>query len=70
MACPSRCVELNKLAVWEALKAKEKYEGMGMKVVVNGSVGPRGDGYSPKEFMTEEEAEEYHWVQVCVGCVW
>ena len=35
-----------------------------MKIVVSGNVGPRGDGYNPKEFMTAPEARDYHKVQV------
>jgi len=27
-------------------------------------IGPRGDGYDPKSFMTEKEAEEYHRPQI------
>jgi homocysteine S-methyltransferase len=33
-------------------------------IVVNGAIGPRGDGYVPGELMTPEEAEEYHAEQI------
>jgi len=32
--------------------------------VISGSVGPRGEGYSPDKLMTEDEAERYHSVQI------
>lgn len=33
-------------------------------VVLNGVVGPRGDGYSVDQKMSEEEAEQYHRAQI------
>ncbi|MCK8462935.1 homocysteine S-methyltransferase family protein [Aliiroseovarius sp. S1339] len=38
--------------------------GAGMNVLINGVIGPRGDGYNPAEIMTAEQAEDYHGVQV------
>ncbi len=32
--------------------------------MISGSVGPRGEGYSPDKLMTEDEAERYHSVQI------
>jgi len=32
-------------------------------MVISGCIGPRGDGYNPKAFMTETEAERYHAMQ-------
>ncbi len=55
--------EVNKLAIWQAKELRSKYEKE-LMVVVDGMVGPRGDGYDPKEFMTPEEAEKYHSKQV------
>jgi S-methylmethionine-dependent homocysteine/selenocysteine methylase len=34
------------------------------KVVISGNIGPRGDGYSPAELMTPDEAEAYHADQI------
>ena len=34
------------------------------RVLVNGVVGPRGDGYRPEALMTAEEAEAYHAPQI------
>jgi S-methylmethionine-dependent homocysteine/selenocysteine methylase len=36
----------------------------GTPIVINGVIGPRGDGYDPGELMSPEEAERYHARQV------
>jgi S-methylmethionine-dependent homocysteine/selenocysteine methylase len=36
----------------------------GLPVVIDGVVGPRGDGYVPGELMSADEAERYHSVQI------
>ena len=33
-------------------------------MVISGCVGPRGDGYSPDETITADEAERYHATQI------
>lgn len=33
-------------------------------MVVSGCIGPRDDGYNPSDFMSAEEAEQYHLTQV------
>ncbi len=38
--------------------------GAGMNVLINGVVGPRGDGYDPSHIMSVQEAEEYHGFQI------
>ena len=43
---------------------RAEYEDGNTKMVISGCVGPRGDGYNPSDFMTEEEAEGYHKVQI------
>lgn len=35
-----------------------------LDVVVSGNVGPRGDGYSPDELLSPEDAEAYHGPQI------
>jgi len=55
--------DLNRKAV--AL-ARELGEGQPVPVVVNGVVGPRGDGYDPDDFMSAAEAESYHARQIGV----
>jgi S-methylmethionine-dependent homocysteine/selenocysteine methylase len=44
--------------------AEEIRAGEDIPVVIDGVVGPRGDGYDPDEFMSANEAEEYHSVQI------
>jgi len=41
-----------------------EYENDRTAVVISGMIGPRGDGYDPKSFMTAEQAEEYHRPQI------
>jgi S-methylmethionine-dependent homocysteine/selenocysteine methylase len=36
----------------------------GLRTVISGCVGPRGDGYEPTKIMTADEARRYHWAQV------
>jgi S-methylmethionine-dependent homocysteine/selenocysteine methylase len=40
--------------------------GQGLNVVINGVVGPRGDGYDPKTIMTVEDAQAYHSFQIAI----
>jgi S-methylmethionine-dependent homocysteine/selenocysteine methylase len=39
-------------------------EADGTPIVVNGVIGPRGDGYDPGELMSADEAEGYHARQI------
>ncbi len=56
---------VNTQAVEDA-KELRRCLGDGMNVLVNGIIGPRGDGYDPKSIMTVEEAQTYHGFQVSV----
>ncbi|MCW2524250.1 MAG: hypothetical protein JWO63_2585 [Frankiales bacterium] len=47
--------------------ARELAQGR-MQVTINGSVGPRGDGYVAGDQMTAEQATEYHAWQIGVLC--
>ena len=38
--------------------------GAGVNVLINGVIGPRGDGYNPSTIMNVVEAKEYHQLQV------
>ena len=63
-----RTAEVNRLAMEEARKLRDEFKGKtDTRVVLVGNVGPRGDGYSPKNFMTAGEAERYHQLQVVVA---
>ena len=62
---PNETSHINKLAVREALRLREEFEEeTKLKIVVSGNVGPKCDCYNPAYFMTEEQAERYHRVQV------
>ena len=54
----------NRQAVSWALALSAPYVARGMAVLVNGVVGPRGDGYRVDAAMTSAEAEEYHGDQI------
>src|SRR5262249_32866117 len=45
---------------------REEFEGDQDKVIISGCVGPRGDGYSPTNQMSEKGAETYHAHQIQV----
>jgi S-methylmethionine-dependent homocysteine/selenocysteine methylase len=57
-------VEANRKAIALLQEIRREYERDGTPVVISGCIGPRGDGYNPKAFMTETEAERYHAMQV------
>jgi S-methylmethionine-dependent homocysteine/selenocysteine methylase len=56
----------NREAVAFAAALRDEFEGPRTRVVVNGVVGPRGDGYRPVSLMKAEEAERYHRAQIAV----
>jgi S-methylmethionine-dependent homocysteine/selenocysteine methylase len=45
-------------------KVRNEFENANTPIVIEGTMGSRGDGYNPKEFMTAEQAEEYHSTQI------
>ena len=56
-------VEINREAVAFAQSVRREF-GEGANVIVNGVIGPRGDGYDPSSVMTASDAEDYHAFQV------
>jgi S-methylmethionine-dependent homocysteine/selenocysteine methylase len=54
----------NRKAVAVAEELREVYEDEQTPIVIDGVVGPRGDGYDPKDFMSAAEAEGYHAQQI------
>jgi len=56
-------VEVNGQAVAFAQGLREAADGAG-PVVIEGAVGPRGDGYRPTSLMSVAEAEAYHADQI------
>jgi homocysteine S-methyltransferase len=55
---------VNRDAVAAMVELREANETPAMPMVVNGVIGPRGDGYVPGELMSVEEAQAYHSEQV------
>jgi homocysteine S-methyltransferase len=54
---------INRGSVDHARHLRDRY-GAGIPVVINGILGPRGDGYNPEAFMTAEAARAYHAPQI------
>lgn len=59
---PAALRRLNRAGV--ALIAEVQAEFPGLKSVLSGNIGPRGDGYAPGDLMTPAEAERFHAAQV------
>jgi homocysteine S-methyltransferase len=55
---------INRAAVDLAEEVRAAARAEGLTAVVSGCVGPRGDGYDPRDAMTADDAERYHTVQV------
>jgi S-methylmethionine-dependent homocysteine/selenocysteine methylase len=56
--------EANRHAVRLLEDTRREYETEQTKIVINGCIGPRGDGYTPDQLMTIEQAADYHRVQL------
>jgi S-methylmethionine-dependent homocysteine/selenocysteine methylase len=56
--------EINRHAVRFIRGLRNSSVGRDMSIVLNGEIGPRGDGYCVEKTMTPEDAEEYHLPQV------
>jgi homocysteine S-methyltransferase len=54
---------INRGSVAYARNLRDRY-GAGIPVVINGLMGPRGDGYNPESFMTADQARAYHAPQI------
>jgi S-methylmethionine-dependent homocysteine/selenocysteine methylase len=61
---PDELDEANRRAVALAEEIRDAGEDERTPVVVNGVIGPRGDGYDPAELMSASEALAYHARQV------
>lgn len=55
---------INKRSVDMLEDLREELETENSPMVISGCIGPRGDGYNPDAFMTAEEAQSYHSVQI------
>lgn len=56
--------DLNRDAVIWAQGLRERFEAKTTPILIDGAIGPRGDGYRPDRRMTAAEAESYHQVQI------
>ena len=63
---PDQLDAINAQAVGFIRAIRDANETPDSPMVLNGCIGPRGDGYAPESHMSAEEAEEYHARQVRV----
>jgi len=61
---PARLEAANRRAVDLAEEVRSAPANRDVAIVVNGAIGPRGDGYDPQTLMSADEAENYHRAQV------
>lgn len=54
----------NRKAVDLIEELRREFETTQTPIVISGCVGPRGDGYVPASAMSDDDAEDYHRVQV------
>ncbi len=59
-------IERNQQAIQLLDDIRADYENEATKMVISGCIGPRDDGYNPSRFMSVQEAEQYHHVQMGV----
>lgn len=56
----SAVYDMNESAIALIQELQQEYEGVISNIVINGCIGPRGDGYNPGTMMTMDEAQTYH----------
>lgn len=61
---PEELADANRQAISMLEDVRHAHEDHGTKMVISGCVGPRGDGYDPRDVMNEYEAAWYHQDQV------
>ncbi|MEM9507768.1 MAG: homocysteine S-methyltransferase family protein [Cyanobacteria bacterium P01_E01_bin.35] len=54
----------NRLAIALLEDIRDEYETKQTSMVISGCIGPRDDGYNPRNLMHETEAEHYHTHQI------
>lgn len=55
---------VNRDSVQFMSELRDSHETAESKIVISGNIGPGGDGYSPRELMTPDEAQKYHSHQI------
>lgn len=56
--------DINRRAITHLVDIRNTFETEETKMPISGCVGPASDAYRPDDFMTVEEAEKYHAVQI------
>lgn len=56
--------DANRQAIAMLDDIRHQHEDQSSKMVISGCIGPRGDGYDPRDIMSEFEAEWYHRDQI------
>jgi homocysteine S-methyltransferase len=62
--CPEAVDDMNRASVAFASDLRKEFAADRTPIVINGVVGPRGDGYRVDKRMTVEEAKAYHLSQI------
>jgi S-methylmethionine-dependent homocysteine/selenocysteine methylase len=57
-------IESNQKSIELLEQIRNEFETDKFKIVLNGCVGPRGDGYNPTLIMSPEQAQQYHQTQI------
>jgi S-methylmethionine-dependent homocysteine/selenocysteine methylase len=61
---PTRLADANRRWADVVVELRAAWTDAGVPVVLDGQIGPRGDGYVPGECMTGDEAAAYHGEQI------
>ncbi|CAF4637982.1 unnamed protein product [Rotaria sp. Silwood2] len=59
-------ISVNRKAIELLSEIRDEYETEKTRIVIDGCIGPRGDGYNPTTIMSAEEAQAYHATQIDV----
>jgi S-methylmethionine-dependent homocysteine/selenocysteine methylase len=63
---PDMLIAANRLSVDFLVRLRNDYAGQVEPLIINGVIGPRGDGYKVEKRMSAAEAEAYHGMQMKV----
>lgn len=61
-----KLIEANRQSVEFLGELREEYEGQVSPLIINGVIGPRGDGYKVESRMSADEAQRFHVLQMDV----
>jgi homocysteine S-methyltransferase len=61
---PEQLTAINRAAVAMLVELRDAHSSDGTRIVINGAIGPRGDGYRVDSAMSAEEAQLYHDAQI------